>query len=256
MAPNTTPPRTPKRLSNISTPPTSSTSTRISSKSPKSPSNPSSPSSKSPRNPANTHWMHEMQRRNFLRHLKKWSLSHDSCPYYHGTITVCEDFKFTDSCHLGKSVNCLLTETIWRECQKHIVVRLFAPREMDGMYRLVVRTGAGWVTAAKYFSREYFHHRGLQRHKTLPYEHLSVNNLRVSRSWKPLPLDKNAIVIRPLFHPFARLPLEVQQLIIGFAIGKTRSYEPARSRFHGYMRSTGRPLVGMSPMLCAVCSQF
>jgi len=90
-----------------------------------------------------------------------------------------------------------------------------------------------------------------QRHNTSPRGHLSMDDLCVSGSQKPLQIDQNTIMIRSFVHPFFSLPQELQQLIIGFAIGKARSYEPGRSRFHEYMRSMGRPFAGTSPMLCA-----
>jgi hypothetical protein len=111
------------------------------------------------------------------------------------------------------------------------VIRLFAPRDETSSYRLVVRNGAGWVTAREYFSQDYFHLHRLETHKHDRCSQASMTNMLKSRS-KTLGPDTNAkdvVTIRPLFHPFLRLPLELQQLILGTAVGKKGLYQPARS---------------------------
>ncbi|KAF2705009.1 hypothetical protein K504DRAFT_506477 [Pleomassaria siparia CBS 279.74] len=219
-------PQTPRRPSTISTPQTPKTSPRPS----------SSPcGSKSPHNPENTLWVHEMQRRTFLEHLKKWSLSHDSSPHFQGAITVCDELS-SGNLQLGKSVNCLLTEHLSIIASKSIVVRLFAPQKENGRYRLVIRNGAGWVTAREYLSHEYFNHyrKKPRRRQTVGCAPRHRTSLSLSNYFAPRPVDRDSVTIRPLFHPFARLPLELQQLILGIAVGKTDVYQPVRSRGPGF----------------------
>lgn len=237
-------PRTPERPTKIATTPQSPK------KSPTSPRPTSSQSGKSPRNPENTFWIYGLQRRKFLDHLNKWSLSHDSSPLFHGTISICEN---SQSCQLGKSVNCILTHKVWTDARKRIVIRLFPPQEENGKYRLVVRNGAGWVIAREFFSQEYFNLRRIEARKSRPIARLAMDKILQSRSnlLGPRPEDKDTVTIRPLFHPFVRLPLEMQQLILGIAIRKKNVYQPARSPrkpgFSVYNRSTGRLVISRNP---------
>jgi hypothetical protein len=225
-------PRTPDRSHNMvaTTSPSlkKSPTIRSSPRSPRSPRSPMSPDSfgsKSPR------WQYGLHRRVFLDHLNQWSLSHDSSPHFHGTISICETFCFTDACQLGKSVHCILTHRWWTHARKRIVIRLFAPRNENGIYRLVVRNGAGWVTAREYFSQSHFSLHRLQTYKCDTFSQASLTNMLKSRSEiiEHELDDKDAVTIRPLFHPFLRLPLELQQLILGTALGKTDVYQPSRS---------------------------
>ena len=228
-------PRTPERSIYVvaTTPPSlrKPPTVPISPRTPTSPMSTSSSGSRSPRNPENTLWKHRLHRRTFLHHLNQWSLSHDSSPHFHGAISVCESSDFTDACQLGKSMHCILTHKKWVHARKLIVIRLFAPRDETSSYRLVVRNGAGWVSAREYFSQDYFHLYRLETHKRYRCSQASMINMLKSRS-KILGPDtnvKDVVTIRPLFHPFLRLPLELQQLIMGTAVGKKDLYQPARS---------------------------
>ncbi|KAF2797065.1 hypothetical protein K505DRAFT_236293 [Melanomma pulvis-pyrius CBS 109.77] len=237
--------RTPERPTKIATTPQSPK------KSPTSTRPTSSQSGKSPRNPENTFWVYGLQRRNFLDHLNKWSLSHDSSPLFHGTLSICEN---SQSCQLGKSVNCILTHKVWTDARKRIVIRLFAPQEENGRYRLVVRNGAGWVIAREFFSQEYFNLRRIEARKSRPIARSEIDEILQSRSslLGPRPEGKDTVTIRPLFHPFLRLPLEIQQLILGIAICKKNVYQPARSPrkpgFSVYVRLTGKLVIVPAPI--------
>jgi hypothetical protein len=258
-------PRTPERSNQVVA--TTSPSLRktptvpISPRTPRSSMSTSSSGSRSPRNPENTLWKQEMRRRTFLCHLNRWSLSHDSCSNFHGTISVCAYSDFKDDCELGKSVHCILTHKIWAYARQRIVIRLFAPRDETSCYRLVVRSGAGWVTAREYFSQDYFHFRRLDMNK---YEGCSqaMTNMFMSKS-KLLGPDtdvKDMVTISPRFHPFLRLPVELQQLILGTAVGKKEFYQPARSPrqmgFSTYNHTSGQLESGRFSLLRFVLIQL
>lgn len=112
------------------------------------------------------------QREAFLQHLRDWALNHDSSVYFKGTIQLNEDAFPDDILELGKSVNCILSSGTLR---KKIVVRLFrsqlhksnVKRDLSrttnfrigqyvAPYRLVVRSGSGWVQARDFFDRYHF----------------------------------------------------------------------------------------------------
>ncbi|KAF2254502.1 hypothetical protein BU26DRAFT_139524 [Trematosphaeria pertusa] len=204
-----------------------STALAISSSPRKSP-RPSS-SSRSPRNPVNTAWVQDQQRRVFLDHLTKWSLNHDSSAYFNGKISLLSPFENAgDVIELGKSVKCILTDSAWTDARKQIAIRLFPPRGGEGRYKMVVRCGAGWMSARDFFSKEYFMKREAEGRKR---KFRLYGRLDDSLKWRsevvPQPAG-NTIVIRPLFLPFLRLPLELQQTILGVAAGKTGMYRPCR----------------------------
>lgn len=232
-------PRTPESSNHgvVTTPPSlkKSRTTPNSPATPRSPASTTSSGSRSPRNPENTLWKQGLHRRTFLNHLYQWSLSHDSSPHFHGTIAVCNYSDFTDACQLGKSVHCIYTHQRWAYARKRIVIRLFAPRDQTSMYRLVVRSGAGWVNAREYFSQDYFYFHRLEAHKHDPYSRASMTNMLESRC-KALAAhsdDKDAVTIHPLFHPFLRLPLELQQLILETAVCKKNRYQQSRATRQG-----------------------
>ena len=237
-----------------------------------------SPNSKSPRNPLNKHWIQEQQRQTFLHHLTKWSLNHDSSPYFHGTISLRQDAQVAPEIGLGSSVACILTDASFPDTGKKIVIRLFPPQEnlanrrrgsgrnrrhdsMDlfgselnfsewqrvapgdrkndddceiskqpksttnGYYKLVIRCGAGWVSAREYFSKMYFNHLEAQKRKARTYKVNIDDSLGIqSGLLGSRPLSRDTVTIRPLFHPFRRLPLELQEMILKTAAGHTRAY--------------------------------
>lgn len=112
------------------------------------------------------------QREAFLQHLRDWALSHDSSVYFKGTIQLNEDTFPDDILELGKSINCILSSGTLR---KKIVVRLFRSQwhksnvkrdisrttnvgsgQYVAPYRLVIRSGSGWVQAREFFDRYHF----------------------------------------------------------------------------------------------------
>lgn len=191
----------------------------------KSPPSPGSPRQKSPRNPHNTHWALEQKRKAFLEHLQKWSLNHDSSAHFHGTISIWNPEGQSERLALGKSVKCVLTDGSWTDARKHVVVRLFEPREKNGRYRLVLRSGAGWTNARQFLDKEYFSMHTTQ-HKKLRYS-LDLSLQDRSEALGPKPDDKNTVTIRPLFHLFSNLPVEVQHSIFGIIINKTSIFQAA-----------------------------
>lgn len=97
----------------------------------------------------------------------------------------------------------------------------------NGCYKLVVRCGAGWISAREYFSKLYFNHLEAQKAKARACKRKLDDSLKVpSGMLAPPPASKDTVTIRPLFHPFRRLPLELQEMILSAAAGHTRAYSP------------------------------
>jgi hypothetical protein len=94
-----------------------------------------------------------------------------------------------------------------------------------GCYKLVVRCGAGWISAREYFSKLYFARLQVLKKKAKPgLESLDHSLKNRSQLLGPPPILKDTITIRPLFHPFCRLPSELQEMILTTAAGLTRKY--------------------------------
>ncbi|KAF2643215.1 hypothetical protein P280DRAFT_467281 [Massarina eburnea CBS 473.64] len=202
----------------------SSSPTTRSPKSPKSPKSPASGYSKSPRSSAQIAWTEERQRRAFIDSLSSWAMDHDSSPYFNGKISVAAPQKI----QIGKDVRCILTNGS-SGARKAIVIRLFAPHGNNERSKLVVRCGAGYMSAREYLSKDYFTRQQAARavkkfpNKRLYHSHRHATPLR---SGIPEPSDKDTVVIQPLFHPFLKLPLELQQKILGTAAGLDGKFQP------------------------------
>ncbi|KAF2681290.1 hypothetical protein K458DRAFT_420791 [Lentithecium fluviatile CBS 122367] len=216
----------------------------------KSPVSPSS-ISKSPRSPRKPAWSPQQQRHVFLDHLRKWSADHDSSPYFNGKISLLQQAENVEIIELGKSIKCILTDAAWTDARKQIVVRLFPPSAQNTKYKLVIRYGAGWVSAREFFNKEYFSYPQLERmHKKVadpPGASPSKGADHLAK-WRssllgPKPADKDSVAIQPLFRPFLKLPLELQQMILATAAGVTGRYRVERDRSHGSSRrrSSHRP---------------
>ncbi len=92
-------------------------------------------------------------------------------------------------------------------------------------YKLIVRCGAGWISAREYFSKLYFSQLEAQKRNPRTYKQ-TINKSLKSRSelLGPPPSDKDSVTIQPLFHPFGRLPVEIQEMILRTAAGHTQKY--------------------------------
>jgi hypothetical protein len=98
----------------------------------------------------------------------------------------------------------------------------------NGHYNLVVRSGAGWISARDYLSRVYF------SHMETPVESRNGKldlSLAKRSQLVPQPSDQDGVTIRPLFHPFQRLPPELQDLVLSMAAGISRSYNLCANEF-------------------------
>jgi hypothetical protein len=221
---------------------------------------PPSPATKPHRDTSNR----EQQRRKFLNHLAQWSLSHDSSLHFHGKISLTlQSTSRSGDLELGKAVKCVLTDTAFDDARQKIVIKLFPPQSLakklggsmkwddrrdsmdldgvevssylpstrtrdtryqhatakaEGHYNMVVRYGAGWMPAREYFNKVYCSH--------LEGGHLTQDEYLLHRSQAlgPRPADKDSVTIRPLFHSFRRLPLELQEMILMTAAGLSRTY--------------------------------
>jgi hypothetical protein len=219
---------------------------------------PPSPATKPRRDTSNR----EQQRRKFLNHLAQWSLSHDSSLHFHGKISLTsQSTSRSEDLELGKAVKCVLTDAGFDDARQNVVIKLFPPQTLtkkpsgsmrwdyrrdsmdldgvevssyqprtrgtrhqnatpkaEGHFNMVVRCGAGWMPAREYFNKVYFSHR--EGGCLTQDEYL----LHRSKALGPQPLDKDSVTIRPLFHPFPRLPLELQEMVLMTAAGLSRTY--------------------------------
>ncbi|EOA81424.1 hypothetical protein ACJQWK_10654 [Exserohilum turcicum] len=242
------------------------------------------PFARSPRTPVNQHWIHVHQRRIFIRHLKQWSMSHDSSPHFQGKISLLPpDPKRSEELVLGKSVQCVLTDSSFKDCRKKVVVRLFSPQmgrksksrkqsakttvtmdpmdaydhtdtytDLDeatyafteddaaqpasqaranppsGYYKLVIRCGSGWLSAREYFNKLYFTRLAVKNigpDSNPVFKNADDTFTTRSQALGPRPASEDTVDIQPLFHPFLRLPQELQEMILMTAAGLTRHYD-------------------------------
>lgn len=165
---------------------------------------------------------------------------------------------------LGKAVKCILTDSAFTDARQIIVIKLFAPDErqssnnehintrrdsmdpcdedearevkdsdvLDSLaeaspkehYKMVIRSGAGWVSAREYFSKVYFWHLEPRQGNPTTRAVLDEYMLRRSQNLGPPPLEKDCVTIRPLFHAFQKLPPELREMILTTAAGLGGSY--------------------------------
>lgn len=187
---------------------------------------PTSPVSKSLHKRDSVVWEQEQQRQVLIEHLEAWALDHDSSPFFQGTLSCLQPTSGTHL-ELGTSVSCVLTNNAWTDARKRIVIRLFPPKNKNAKYRLVIRSGSSWLSAREYLSKEYFAHRRFGTRG------LTDNNIDSSLKARSINLlgscrvdHEPVIILRPLFHPFLKLPLEIQQMALGIAVGKRNKCWP------------------------------
>lgn len=188
-----------------------------------------------------------------MEHLKQWAADHDSSPQFHGRIDIMSSGLEEDTMQLGKSVKCALTHADSQKARKQIIIRLFPPRTQDARYTMVIRCGSGWMSARDFFNKEHLllltasrKARELKeswgKEKRTQSSHPRLHAFRdiASKTQKPAPKTKstplpeaepaNSVKIGPTFHPFLRLPQELQDIIWTTAAGLTGMYRPCRHR--------------------------
>ena len=109
-------------------------------------------------------------------------------------------------------------------------------------YKLVIRSGSGWVPAREYLDKHYFTYPRKRDVQAIPqaWPELTTNNANGNSNFLPDATDqavpprtqskhvgalfynKETVTISPLFRPFLRLPPELQDEILYEAIGYTR----------------------------------
>jgi hypothetical protein len=91
-------------------------------------------------------------------------------------------------------------------------------------YKLVIRCGSGWTCAREYLNKLYFMHLSASKHT--PQQTLSsLPSVPRPQTVDPVACSKDdTVTIQPLFHPFLRLPPELQESILLTATGWTRNY--------------------------------
>lgn len=180
----------------------------------------------------------------FIKQLTRWASDHDSSSHFHGKIGILASRDIDETYELGKSVKCVLTHADRPEARKQIVVRLYPPRTPYTKYVMVVRSGSGWMSARDFFNKEYSlmlqAERASKSFKELwSKDRRPVNSAsskqrekqRLRRQDLEVQVEsRNTVTISPLFHPFLRLPQEIQDMIWVTAAGLTGMYRPCRHR--------------------------
>jgi hypothetical protein len=122
------------------------------------------------------------------------------------------------------------------------------PRPSTAMsyYRLIIRCGSGWLSAREYLNNLYFTHIRalkpyLEAYMTSPDHTLAVR----AQALGPPPSIKDTIPIQPLFHPFLRLPPELQEQILLTAAGLSKHVNLCAGR-HSL---ASKPPISLSTML-------
>jgi hypothetical protein len=126
------------------------------------------------------------------------------------------------------------------------------PNPSTSYYKLVFRCGSGWLSARDYLNKLYFTHLAAR----LPGRHTHcvtdtadfIFGVR-SQALGPPPSTKDTVHIQPLFHPFQRLPTELQEMILTTAAGLTRDFDLTNDPRKTNTKTTERP-VSLSTMLC------
>jgi hypothetical protein len=98
------------------------------------------------------------------------------------------------------------------------------PSTANSYYKLVIRCGSGWLSAREYLNKLYFTH--IRALKPQPGTFQNPNHMFALRSEAlgPPPAQKDTVPIQPLFHPFLRLPPELQEMILMTAASLTRNF--------------------------------
>jgi hypothetical protein len=119
------------------------------------------------------------------------------------------------------------------------------PDSSNSYYKLVIRFGSGWLSARDYFNRLYFRHLAARfpgRHghcitDTADY----VFRVR-SQTLGPPPSKRDTVPIQPLFHPFQRLPAELQEMILLTAAGLNGNYDLTNDARRNCARASERAI--------------
>jgi hypothetical protein len=109
------------------------------------------------------------------------------------------------------------SEELWQASQPK-------PNTTNSYYKLVIRCGSGWLSAREYLNKFYFAH--IRALKPQPGTSTNPNHVFALRSeaFGPPPAQKDTVTIQPLFHPFLRLPPELQEMILMTATGIPRDF--------------------------------
>ncbi|KZM19875.1 hypothetical protein ST47_g8962 [Ascochyta rabiei] len=153
-------------------------------------------------------------------------------------------------------------------------------RRMMVPYNLIIRSGSGWVTACEFLNKHYFAHLAKmdaqvaksnaqalkrdapvaplspQRTTRIP---LNASNINWDSAFTlseqdiaaraPLRLlEKDTVTISPLFRPFLRLPLELQDAILYLAVGYTGSISFTHKRCVLGVSVAPKPPITMSTL--------
>lgn len=119
-----------------------------------------------------------------------------------------------------------------------------------GPYKLVIRCGASFVSAREYFNKHYFRYLMPSRLNNRSESKALDRSLKhKSQLLGPAPHLKDSITIRPLFHPFKRLPPELQDMIFTTAAGLSRNYNLCQDgHFSSFRKNKDSSAISLSTM--------
>ncbi|KAH5280240.1 hypothetical protein HBI72_017450 [Parastagonospora nodorum] len=112
-------------------------------------------------------------------------------------------------------------------------------------YKLVIRCGAGWMSARDYFSKLYISRLDVQLNNPVGRLEHDEHLTHRSRALGPAATDDDSVTIRPLFHAFQKLPAELKELILMTAAGLSGSYD-LRSDDYGTLQPGGKDRAAIS----------
>lgn len=161
------------------------------------------------------------QRRQFIKHLWEWSFSLKFRGFYCGFIKpIYPAGDPRGPYDLGQPIFCEIWPDDMNIKPTKALIRLFGPQNKnDGSrYRLIVRVGSGWEPEEVWFKKQYSLNQVRQKE-------LEKRRCRGPKKMKER--DSETVSIRPLiFESFMKLPVELQQHILAFAMVRPKRYCP------------------------------
>ncbi|OCL11255.1 hypothetical protein AOQ84DRAFT_314166 [Glonium stellatum] len=185
------------------------------------------------------------QRRQFIHHLQSWSCCRRTYCNFRGQIVP---LRPASSWGLGQPIICEIrpeAQTYGTSPSIQVQIRLF---NSHGYYRMVMRAGSGWECEKDWFIRQFLVQRRRQRNMLLQYHHYQLRAApkKMTRACDD-PINSDFVTIRPLFGCFRRLPIELQQKILAFAIDRQERVSPGiKNRANGDPRCPTSTLFKLS----------
>jgi hypothetical protein len=108
------------------------------------------------------------------------------------------------------------------------------PSTSNRYYKLVIRCGSGWLSVREYLNNLYFRHIRALKPSPGTFTPPDWTIALRSQALGPPPSENDTVTIQPLFHPFLRLPPELQELILMTATGLSKHFNLCPDRHITY----------------------